>query len=118
MRFLCISRLSAAKMHFSRVVVALTAVLLTVDATFIIGTAGTVGVGAASAGIALAGVAGLALGAATARIRDSPLVCAESTEFHRTGYDTQPCKTRMATWSAHVALVLVGVGCHASAVGG
>ncbi|KAF0291347.1 hypothetical protein FJT64_010501 [Amphibalanus amphitrite] len=51
-------------MHFSRVVVALTAVLLTVDATFIIGTAGTVGVGAASAGVALAGVAGLALGAA------------------------------------------------------
>ena len=57
----------AAKMHFSGVVVALTAVLLTVDATFVIGigTVGTVGtVGAATAGVALAGVAGLALGAA------------------------------------------------------
>ena len=51
-------------MHFSHVVVALTAVLLTVDAVFVIGTAGTVGVGAATAGVALAGVAGLALGAA------------------------------------------------------
>ena len=51
-------------MHFSRVLVPLTALLLTVDATFIIGTAGTVGVGAATAGVALAGVAGLALGAA------------------------------------------------------
>ncbi|XP_037080515.1 uncharacterized protein LOC119101320 [Pollicipes pollicipes] len=50
-------------MHFSRVALALAAVLLTVDATFIVGTAGTVGVGAAYAGVALAGVAGLALGA-------------------------------------------------------
>ena len=51
-------------MHFSHIVMGLTAVLLTVDATFVIGTAGTVGAGAAAGGVALAGVAGLALGAA------------------------------------------------------
>lgn len=50
-------------MHFSRVALALAAVLLSVDATIILGTTtGTVGLGAAYAGAALAGVAGLALG--------------------------------------------------------